>query len=208
MDLARPYRVLSHPLDGAVLTVLSGTSRPLTGREVARLAPEGSQPGILKALGRLVDAGLVDREEAGSALLYNLNQEHVATAAALTLARLREELFSRASETIAAWTIKPTHASIFGSAARGDGGLDSDIDILLVRPTSTEEDDERWRNQIWALSMGIERWTGNRASISELSGHDLSRLARERPPIVEAVTGEAVTLAGKDAARLFPRSRA
>ena len=208
MDLARPYRVLSHPLDGAVLTVLSGTSRPLTGREVARLAPEGSQPGIWKALGRLSTAGLVHREEAGNALLYTLNWDHLMASAVATLAGLRQSLFNLATELVAGWAIAPAHASIFGSAARGDGDADSDIDILIVRPVRISEDDERWRSQLRAFATALEQASGNAVSISEIAQQDLPRLTRERPPIVEAVVSDAVTLAGTEAAQLFRRGQA
>jgi DNA-binding transcriptional ArsR family regulator len=203
VDLARPHRLLAHPLDGSVVSVLSGTTRPLTGREVARLATEGSQPGISKALGRLAEGGLVERQEAGNALLYTLNRDHLAAPAAMMLADLRNALIARLKETVADWHPKPLHLSVFGSAARGDGGLDSDIDLLLVRPIAIAAEDPQWRSQLDRLADSVRRWTGNPAAISELAESDLGRLAKERPPIVDALSAEAITVHGADAARLF-----
>jgi DNA-binding transcriptional ArsR family regulator len=203
VDLARPHRLLAHPLDGSVVAVLSATTRPLTGREIARLAPEGSQPGVSKALRRLTDEGLVEREEAGNALLYTLNRDHIAAPAAVMLADLRNALFERLRETAAAWELPPVHISVFGSAARGDGDSDSDIDLLIVRPSPIAADDPRWRGQLDDLARSLRRWTGNSASISELPEADLRRLAEERPPVVDSISADAITLLGEDAARLF-----
>jgi len=46
-------------LEGPVLDVLAHTTRPLTGREIARLARRGSERGVRLVLHRLVDHGLV-----------------------------------------------------------------------------------------------------------------------------------------------------
>lgn len=203
MDFGRPHRLIAHPLDGSVLAVLTGTTRPLTGREIARLAPEGSQPGISKALGRLVDEGLVNRQEAGSALLYELNRNHLAAPAAELLAGLRGALIECLREELASWKIQPTHGSLFGSAARGDGDSSSDVDLLVVRPAEVADDDPRWRAQLDGIADSIERWTGNPASVSELRESDVERLADERPPVIDAIVADAITLIGPDASRLF-----
>lgn len=203
MDLARPHRLIAHPLDGSVIAVLSATTRPLTGREVARLAPEGSQPGISKALGRLAHEGLVDRQEAGNALLYRLNRDHLGAEAATMLAGLRNALVVRLRDELTNWEIQPAHASIFGSTARGDGDADSDVDLLIVRPAQVADDDPRWRAQLDGLGHLVKRWTGNPASVSEIPEQDVRRLADERPPVVEAIAADAITLLGPDADRLF-----
>jgi DNA-binding transcriptional ArsR family regulator len=195
--------MLAHPLDGAVVAVLSATTRPLTGREIARLAPEGSQPGISKALGRLTDEGLVDRQEAGNALLYQLNRDHLAAPAATMLADLRNTLIERLRKELADWELQPLHASIFGSAARGDADAHSDIDLLIVRPADLGADDPRWRGQLDGLAYSVRRWTGNALSVSELSETDIPRLADERPPVIDALSADAIALAGPDASRLF-----
>jgi hypothetical protein len=58
--------------------VLAHTARPLTGREIVRLARRGSERGVRLVLHRLVDHELVSAQEAGAATLYVLNREHVA----------------------------------------------------------------------------------------------------------------------------------
>src|SRR6266540_677087 len=135
-----------------VLLVLRGTTRRLTVREVARLVCAGSQPTVNAALRRLAEEGLLHAEEAGNAYLYTLNRDHLAAPALEQLADIRSELERRLRAEIAAWEIAPTHVSIFGSAARGDGDTRSDIDVFVVRPERVAEDDPRWRTQLDRLS--------------------------------------------------------
>ena len=134
MDLSRPWAPIRSPIDMEVLRVLRGTTRPLTGREVARLVRAGSQPTVNASLRRLSDEGLVHVEEAGNAYLYTFNREHLAAPAVELLADVRAELERRLRDEIAGWKIAPVHLSVFGSAARGDGDTRSDIDIFVVRP--------------------------------------------------------------------------
>jgi predicted nucleotidyltransferase len=204
MNLSRPYSaVLGAALEGEVLKVLARTTRPLTGRQVARLASHGSDRGLRLALNRLAEQGLVEAVEAPPAVLYSLNRDHIAAPIAVELAGLRTELLRRLRSAIEEWHVPAAHASMFGSAARGDGDADSDIDLLIVRPADVDSEDLGWREQLHQLAGDVARWTGNHAGISEVSVDDLRRLASERPPIVEEIERDAITLAGPEARRLF-----
>jgi len=57
-------------------------------------------------------------------------------------------------------------------------------------------DDPRWRAQLDRLSDDVYAWTGNHVGLSEVSASDISRLRRERPPVVEELRRDAITLAG------------
>ncbi len=197
MDLSRPYAALISSLEGEVLMTLAGSRRPLTGRDIARLVRRGSQKGIHLALKRLVVHGIVDAQEAGPAILYALNRAHLATPAVELLAGLRSELVRRLREAIQGWRIQPVHASLFGSAARGDGDTSSDIDLFVVRPAKTDAADPRWREQLEQLSREVRSWTGNPTSVSEASLKDLRRLRAERPSIVESLTNDGIALSGR-----------
>jgi len=204
MHLAEPHLAILSPAEGGVLAVLAGTERPLSGREVARI---GGQPRstVARVLRRLVEHGVVDAREAGAgaALLYLLNREHIAAAPLEALVTLRSRLIERIRGELATWSVHPRHASLFGSAARGDGGTHSDIDLFLVRPMGVPADDPVWREQLERLATRIERWTGNHASLADVSMEDVARLARERPPVVGEIEREAITLQGPPAHRLL-----
>ena len=197
MDVSRPYGVLSHPLDGAVLHVLTGTTGGLSGRRVAELTGN-TQEGVRKALRRLAGTGIVEEREAGNAILYSFNRRHLAAPAVEQLTDLRRALLTRLTEALAGWTSAPAHASLFGSAARGDGDTSSDIDLFVVRPAVVEADDPGWREQIERLPGEIHDWTGNHANIVEVSEHALGDLRRRRPPVTDSLKADAVTLLGPE----------
>jgi Nucleotidyltransferase domain. len=203
MDLARPYAAVAPTVEGDVLVALAHTSRPLTGREVAKLARRGTQPSVQRALNQLALHGLVHTQEAGRAILYTLNRDHIAYPAVELLADLRKRFFDRLRGLVAGWQLRPVHASVFGSAARGDGGQDSDIDVFIVRPPTVGEDDEIWRSQLVELQDSVRQWTGNHASISEVPLDELARLSRTRPAIVGDLEKDAVLLAGVSPTKLF-----
>ena len=206
MDLSRPWAPIRSAIDMDVLRVLRRTTRPLTGREVARLVQTGSQPTVNAALRRLTLEGVVHADEAGNAYLYRLNREHIASPAIELLADVRSELERRLGAEVAAWEITPTHLSIFGSAARGDGGTESDVDFFVVRPRGVSDDDPRWRDQLARLSDRVLRWTGNHAALSEVSEADSRRLRRERPPIVDQLLRDAITISGREPTDLLKDS--
>jgi predicted nucleotidyltransferase len=203
MDLARPYAVVSSTLDPGVLALLAGTSRPLTGREIARLLGRPSHSGVIAALDRLVIQGLVEREEAGRAFLFTLNRDHLAAPAVELLADLRSELLRRIRDSIGTWEVQPEHLSLFGSAARGDGDTESDIDLFVVRGKAIERQDALWREQLDLLARRIEGWTGNPTRIVEMEQAELALLRKERPPILDELRADAVTLAGPEASTLL-----
>jgi hypothetical protein len=206
VNLSAPGSILLSTADGPILGVLAGTTRALSGREVARLSGLSAN-GAWKALRRLVEHGLVSAEAAGAGtVVYTLNRDHLAAQPAIALARLRATLLERLRTTIDGWHPAPLHASLFGSAARSDGDTASDIDLLVIRPVGIHEDDPAWRAQIESLADDVLRWTGNHAGIADVGEGDLKRLSRDRPPIVEEVERDAILLAGTPVDNLFARS--
>lgn len=203
MDVARPYAAVAPGIEGDALVVLAGTTAPLTGRQITRLARRGTSPSVSAALDRLVDQGLVHRQQAGRAYLHTLNRDHVAAPAVEALAGLRAELLRRLRDALGRWEPAPLHASMFGSAARADGDTSSDIDLLLIRPEAVGEEDASWRAQVDGLGESVLAWTGNHAGIAELGEADLAALRREPPPILRDLRTDGIDLAGLPVRALF-----
>ena len=134
MDLTDPTRCVAPSLDTAILAVLAASGRPLTVGEVALNAARGSEIGIRRSMARLVEQGIVKATEMGRNRVHEINDDHVAAPIALLLAGLRLELWKRMRHELGEWNPKPSVACVFGSAARREGGPDSDIDVLLVHP--------------------------------------------------------------------------
>ncbi|MFE7224016.1 nucleotidyltransferase domain-containing protein [Nocardioides sp. NPDC057577] len=194
MDLSDPTAAVVPSLDGRVLAVLAGTTKPLTGREIQRLAGRGSQHGVQRLLHRMDEHGLVDVVTAGSANLYTLNREHVAAEAVVVLAALRTRLFQRIRENLESWPIRPAAAAVFGSAARGDGTAESDVDVFVVRPDDIDAEDESWSDSVDGLAQAIMRWSGNRASIIQATRGEIQQMVEREAPIVAELRRDAVSL--------------
>ena len=204
MDVSKPFTAISPSVDADVLVVLAGSTKPRSGRELARRAGR-SNTGVQHVLDRLVEHGLVSREEVGRTFLYELNRDHLLAPVVEQMAGARAELVRRLRDAIDGWEIPPAHASLFGSAARGDGDASSDIDLLVVRPADVDPDDAGWCGQVDGLADLVRRWTGNNAGIAEVSEGELPRLRKDRPPVVEEVSEDAVDLAGEETRKLLRR---
>ena len=92
---------------------------------------------------------------------------------------------------------------LFGSAARGDGTDESDIDIMVIRQEAVAESDAQWRTQLSDLAAKVTAWTGNSCEILELSGQDLAAQVTQRTRLVTEVRRDAIPLGGKAPATLL-----
>jgi predicted nucleotidyltransferase len=196
VDHTNPLAVVTPTLDGPVLNALAATTGAATGAHVQRLAGVGSPDGVRRVLARLVGQGVVLFEEHAHATLYRLNREHVAVPAIIELTRLRARIVELIGAEIADWRIQPSHASLFGSFARGQADVDSDIDVLLVaNPPVTSADD--WIGQVDRLAGLIFRWTGNHAHIVDATQDTLIAMLRNDDPLITSWRADAVHLSGQ-----------
>ena len=196
MNLAKPYASLSTTLDLELLVELARSTTPRSGRELARRI-ERSWGGVGPVLERLVEHGLVKREEVGATYIFRLNREHLLASLIEHLSGLRTTFFSRIRELIADWESQPLHASIFGSMARGDGDAKSDIDFFVVRPRDTDLEDPTWRHQLDDLTERVRTWSGNAASVIEVGADELADLRHQRRAVLDEIRSDAIDLAGE-----------
>jgi hypothetical protein len=195
VNLSDPSQTITPTLDGPVLAVLARAGRPLTVGEVTAESVRGSEIGVRRCLARLVDQGIVRATEMGRNRVHELNREHLAAPAAELLGDLRLKLWKQLRRELRRWKVAPYHASVFGSAARGDGGDDSDIDILLVHPpfpgdpklprqatvlrkmavafsaprSCSDVEASLWAKQIDQLRGRVRSWTGNHVQVVDVS---------------------------------------
>lgn len=219
MDLTSPARTVIPSLDADVLMALVAITMPLTGRQISRLVESGSQRGVSIILDRLSQQGVVDVVEAGNANLYSLNREHIAAPAIEALKDLRGKLFDRMATAIKEWRILPESVAIFGSAARGDGGVESDIDILIVRPeeiyfkqiTDAHQNEEEplegvsylWSSQLLEFSRQVYRWSGNQVSLIQATQSQLRAMVEREEPIAESLRSEARYIWGPNVMKMI-----
>lgn len=214
MDLSNPIRSVIPLSQGVVLEILARTDAPLTGRTIASLANgRASQAQISRVLQELVAAGLVIRRKHPPAHLFTLNRDHVAADAVEQLARLRETLLERMRHQIAAWQVPPAAVWLFGSLARGEGDVASDIDVLLLAPDgvsgvtgrndAAESPDPKWSDQVDQFSDDVYRWSGNDCRVVEFTEPEFAAMLQRGDRLALDVIQDGVHLGGKP----LPRRR-
>ena len=193
MDLSHPINALSPGLTGAVLEVLCRTTRPLSGRAVQRLLPRSaSQAGVQKTLDRLAAEGLVTQTAAGRSILNLLNRDHALASAVHEAVAVGDDIPARIAEIVETHAKGVSMALLFGSVARGEAGPGSDIDLLLIWPSGTEEP------VLWAaaaeVAVGVTRLTGNPCTPLVYTDEDYAALPERAPGFAESLAREAITL--------------
>jgi len=195
MNLSEPATSVLPELRASILTTLAGAEDGLTGRGLASLAGT-SVTSTARVLDRLVRGGLVHRVEIGSARLYRLNRDHLAASAVLDLADIRSRLLAKLTDQVRSFEVRPVTALLFGSAARGDGDETSDIDLLLVRPDDTDEDDPAWAGDLRQLAARVRAWTGNTANVLDYGETELRATLTEDRQFARALRRDGIHLHG------------
>lgn len=197
MDLSNPIRSVIPSAHGNVLAILARTGRPLSGRGVAALTDgQLSTKGVNLALRALVAAGVVLVEEHPPAKLYRLNRRHLAAESIIALSDLRSRLLEAMRNELKCWTQPAVAALVFGSAARGDGGTDSDIDVLIVRPNEVDPEDAQWTAQIDCFIEDVAAWSGNSCAVVEHSEAEFSELMSSDERLARDIRADGITLTG------------
>jgi predicted nucleotidyltransferase len=195
VDYSHPVEALIPGVQGRVLAVLARTEAELTMRTVARLA--GVSPNrATSILNALIQLGLVERRDAGTAALVRLSRENEASKIVLRLAALPELVLARMTEAAQRITPPPASVTVFGSFARGQARNDSDIDVLVVRPEAVAAEDPGWERTLGEWSDAAARIAGNPLNLLVVSEAELLQLVRRRRSVWDNVVREGLTLVG------------
>lgn len=185
-------------LHGEVLHELAvlAADASVSGRALARRL-DASPEGVRKALLELVRHGIVVSDDAPPARLFRLNHEHLGASAVRDLVGLRSRLFERIATWVETWEPPPLHLSAYGSVARGDGTLESDIDLLLVAGDDLQPGHYTWHSTHGPeLLDQITSWTGNRGEIAEYQLAELRTRLDQHDSLFESIKRDAVTIFG------------
>ncbi len=201
MDWNYPERALGGGLEAPVLRALWRAGTHLTGAQVHRATGTGTDRGIRYALGRLVQHGIVTATPVGGSVVYDLNDEHLTYPAVDAAFRaldpwsqLASHLQALISSSFGPGSSEDVTVAVFGSVARGEAQLDSDVDLLVVVPRV----DEQARAFTDELDRLGRTWTGQQVQVY-LTTPDLLDAARDADdPIVASFRDDARRLVGPD----------
>jgi hypothetical protein len=135
-------------------------------------------------------------------ILYRLNRHHLATESIESLANLRGQLLDKIREHIDAWSIPARGAYLFGSAARGEGTVESDIDVLIVRPDELDAGDPTWIGQLHAFASDVTAWTGNDCRVADFSEREFGELLASPERLAKDLRSDAINLTDRRVPRM------
>lgn len=134
MNLSEPLDGLTGAVDAAVLHVLARANVGFSGRQVHSLANLGSTSSVHRALKGLVELGVVSTESRPPSIIYRINTEH----ALWPVIELGLSTRTRVFESISRFCDEELPQEldltvvVYGSVARRESTLDSDIDLFVV----------------------------------------------------------------------------
>lgn len=176
-----------------VLRTLGRATEPLTGREIARRAAL-SHTAVHEALSHLWKFGVLDLAPGrrGSSR-YSVRSSHALIAEILSpMFRFEETLLERLSAAVALQCPPGSSVIVFGSAARGEDGPDSDVDLLALVPSGSD---------LRALEERMDtldtwRTLGRRVFVLVWTPEMMRRAKREGSPILSEIEREGRALVG------------
>ncbi|WP_136707935.1 nucleotidyltransferase domain-containing protein [Agromyces sp. H66] len=196
MNLSEPLAGITSEVEAATLRVLARSDAGFSGRQVHQLAGVGSTTSVHRALTRFVRVGLVDAESRPPAIIYRPNRRHVLwpviESALDTRSRVfadldrfcREELPGELDLTIV----------VYGSVARRESSLESDLDLFVVYPDGIDPDAQA--EYSYRLEQHAERLTGNETQIYAVTRSELRRRERDRDPLLASVIADGIVVHG------------
>lgn len=119
-------------------------------------------------LAQLVEPGVLERRDIPPAVIYRPVAGNAVIAMLTELYVLRNRVIEFARQSATQITPTPVRLSVFGSVARGTSGAESDIDIVAVRPSGADEDDN-WVESLGRWSAGLEVFSGSRINVLEMT---------------------------------------
>jgi predicted nucleotidyltransferase len=184
MNFGEPFGGLVPGARGAVLAVLLRTGAPLTGRRIYALSLDHSLGAVQQALRDLERIGVIITETIGRAGVHRINEAHEAITPLRSLASPIEMLTRVVREA----TPDVEAVIVFGSVARGEAQVDSDIDLVVVAP-------ETWDGRA-ELQRTVQERLGNDCDVLQLTREDFARAPKVREPVVAEILRDGLALVG------------
>lgn len=196
--------LLSSEASVRVLRELALHGRELTTTLLARRTGVTLQS-VRNVLAVLRDAGLLRIYGQGRAASYQLDAAHPLAPMLIDLfvSEHQRAIALRASIREVAEHVDPLAVWIYGSVARGQDRIGSDLDLLVI--VDDDEETERVAGDVREQVAAVEEEHRVQISVVALSGADVLRLARSGDAFWREVTSDADPLHGPGPESLLSR---
>jgi predicted nucleotidyltransferase len=186
MFFSEPFGGIIPGARGAVLAALLRTGAPLTGRQVHGLVSDDySLWTVQEALKALALLGIVETQTIGRAGVHTINERHAAVAPLRALldpvTALRDAVSSVTGKDVSA-------VILFGSIARTEATLNSDIDLAVIASPG-------WDKRV-ELEDSVRTRLGNDCDVLVFTQAEFDRLATTGEPVVDDILRDGVALIG------------
>jgi predicted nucleotidyltransferase len=186
MLFSEPFGGVIPGARGAVLATLLRTDTPLTGRQIHALVSDNySLWTVQEALKALTQLGLVNTQTIGRAGVHTINEDHFSVAPLRVLLDPITVLTDTVREA-AGHEVKTV--ILFGSIARGEANIHSDIDLAVIAPAG-------WDGRT-NLEDAVRTRLGNNCDVLVFTPEDFTRLADTGEPVVREILTDGVALIG------------
>ena len=193
-----------HPLDDIFRTatrvkilrlLVRNPEMIFTGRELARnIAVSSSNVNL--ALSALEEIGVLHSVAKGRALLYRLNARHI------LCERLLHDLFKKEPgnlnnvlvELFIHWPREIRSVICYGSVARGEERVSSDVDLCFITRDSSHR--SHLLTELEEVQAEFYRRTGNRFSPYVISTRSFAARYRRGHPLIRKIASEGLLLRG------------
>ena len=186
MLFGEPFGGVIPGVRGAVLGVLLRTDAPLTGRQVhALVSDDYSLWTVQGALKTLTQLGLVNTQTIGRAGVHTVNEDHVSVA---PLRALLDPIAILTDTVRDAVGDEVQTVILFGSIARGEAKINSDVDLAVIAPPE-------WDGRT-DLEDAVRTRLGNTCDVLVFTLEDFTRLSDTGEPVGREILTDGVALVG------------
>lgn len=186
MFFGEPFGGVIHGARGAVLAVLLRTGEPLTGRQIHGIViDDHSLWSVQEALKALTQLGLVETHTVGRAGVHVINEDHASIGPLRALVDPMAALKAAIAEVVGS---NVEAVLLFGSIARGEATVESDIDLAVIAAPG-------WEGRI-ALEDVVRARLGNDGDVLVFTRSEFAQLATANEPVVSDILRDGVAMVG------------
>jgi predicted nucleotidyltransferase len=186
MLFGEPFGGVIAGVRGAVLGVLLRTDAPLTGRQIhALVSDDYSLWTVQGALKTLTQLGLVNNQTIGRAGVHTVNEDHVSVAPLRALLDPIAVLTDTVRDVVGD---EVQTAILFGSIARGEAKIDSDVDLAVIAPPEWDRRTD--------LEDAVRTRLGNACDVLVFTLEDFTRLSGTGEPVGREILTDGIALFG------------